>query len=822
MSLEAYSVAVKVSLINAVSPALLGLMRQFKAAGVEAEVLQRRIDGVKRGLLFSGVQIGLGVGLLAMLKPAVDQAKQFEQITTKFATSYGMGDIANDQAVKFAKSMDIMGASALDAMNLVYEAQGVFRESGALNLQQQFVGAKIAAPILAKLGFIESGLGADERASRHAQDLAMLRFIEARGGANDPRIFSGIADWGFRLSKSSGGIVDWSQLQQMTATAGPMTRTLSQDAISKLEPIIADLKGGRTGSGLRVAFQRLLGTQRGLPKQAVAEYMKLGLWDPSMVELTKQGSIKRFLGRPGEVFKGRLQFTNDPVDFFQNTFLPAIAKKYGAQILGNSPEAVTERAVEESLVFGPGTASAVFAQMDKLMPAIQRSLAAQQKSLGIDATYKATGKTLAGQEVDIAAKFHDLLLETGKVVLPVLVAGLEALLPVLKFISGWAQAHPRVFGGIIDGLMILGGALIVSGIYTGLAALGGLIDLVGGAIASAGILNLAAAAETIPVIGGAIGEGLLSLGIGIGGIGAAIAAIPVGTIVAVAAAIASVGVAIYEMWKHWDSSKTVFQNLKSEIGGFLDWAQAQTKTKRGGQVANSAEMAVPWLIPTVELLKHWQGVKTAFTAFFSGFAAEFTRNLAPLKAAWDGAQKALGGFIDWFSGFILKLENLIPPWMRGGAAAAHPAAPGSAPPKKNAGFDWMGMFGAAGNGAADTLFGKGLGYAQAVDAATRAAANNRKGIAALTTSHQTLAKAEIDGAHVVLTAMQNFAAQMARIPPPANAPTIQVTTHTSLDGRQIAKTVSIHQARAIGGVNAGIPWHDPNASLASPGAGYHR
>jgi hypothetical protein len=817
---EAYAVSVRVSLINAVSAGLLGMTRQFKTAGVEAAVLQRRLDGIKRSLLVGGLQIGVGVGLLAMFKPALDQAKQFQQLATQFST-YGMGDAANREAVKFAKSMNIMGASYVDAMKLIYESQGVFRESGALSLAQQFEGAKIASPILAKLSFIERGLSGDERSSRHAQDLAMLRFVEARGGANDPRAFAGIADWGFKLSKSSGGIVDWSQLQQMTATAGPMTRTLTQDAFSKLEPVIGDLKGGRVGSGLRVAFQRLLGTQRGLPKQAIQEYLKLGLWDPSKVELNKSGGIKQFLGTPGQVFKGRLDFLSDPVKFFEGTFFPAIAKKYGNQILGNTPEAIAERSVEESMVFGPGTASAVFSQIDKLMPAISRSLAAQNKQFGIDAAYRATGGTLAGKQVDMAAKFKSLLEQTGEVVLPLAVKGLEMLLPPLTWISNWAQRHPNVFGGIIDGIVLLGGALVTSGVINGLSGLLNLAKLIGPIVSSAAVLNTASWLTKIPLIGAALGGAGLDVGIFLG----AITAPAWVAIAAIGVAVGAAGLAIYQGWKHWDASKSVFANLKAEVGGFLSWASDRVRDHKTGKAvagAGAGGLGAAWLnSPLNAALVQWR------MDFEKGFSQAFAPSLAKwkdfskqLNGVGNDLKSGIGAVIAWLADKIAFVRSLIP-----GAGAAKPAPH----PAAKSGAQWVWWtakdYGAALGSLANT---KLLGPLTTLSAVTATLHHGTTDLSAqtakLTASHKALATAETNMAAAISTAAAKLAAPPAAKPvmPPARGQPIIIHHTTKLDGRPIAMNTSRYIADALAGHNIGNARFDHNTGLAAAGAGYHQ
>jgi hypothetical protein len=577
---EAYSIAVKVSLINGVAGGLLNMSKQFATAEMGAASLQRRMTSIGKQLLVGGVLVGAGVGILSLFKGPLEEAKRLQTEVAKFSL-YGLGGAANAEALNFAKNVNVAGSTYVDNMRLMTEAQGIFRESGKLTTREQLEGAKIATPILAKLAFIQSSMDPEKRQNAHTQDLAMLRFIEARGGANDPKTFASIADWGYKLQQSSGGVVDWSQLQQFMATAGIAGR-ITQNGLSALEPVVADLKGGRAGSGLRVADQRLLGTQRGLPKQAVAEYLKLGLWDKSKVELTPQGSISRFLGTPGSVLKDAEKQLQNPFAYFTENFLPAIAKKYGNWILGSDIKAVTARAVEESLVFGPGNASALYQQMDKLAPAIQRSLAAQSKQSGIDSAVAVGADTLEGKQLALHAKFHNLMEQTGETVLPMVVKGLDTLIPMLQGVSNWAKANPNMFAGVIKGLVALGvastaaGAILIGGATV--RALKLLFDVLGGAGSAVGAIGRVVKwLPLIPsLIGGVVGA-LDTLGI----ILAATVSVIGWPVIAVGAAIAGIGVIIWQFAKHWDSTKSVWSNIQHIVGGFFDWIVTKAKEIAG-------------------------------------------------------------------------------------------------------------------------------------------------------------------------------------------------------------------------------------------------
>ena len=120
------------------------------------------------------------------------------------------------QAVKFAKSADIVGTSSLQMMRYINEAQGVFKDAGLSNPLEQFQGAKLGAPLLARIHFAERTLGKPENSE--AQDKSFLRVVEMLGGVRDPARFADLADRAFKLQQSSGGTVDAELLRQVIAT----------------------------------------------------------------------------------------------------------------------------------------------------------------------------------------------------------------------------------------------------------------------------------------------------------------------------------------------------------------------------------------------------------------------------------------------------------------------------------------------------------------------------------------------------------------------------------------------------------------------------
>lgn len=479
--------------LGALSKHLLGIHTQTNQLTGGFNRLKLAIGGA--------LAIAGGVALIGAFKKPLEEAAKYQTQLARFK-QFGMADGINAAADKYARATRVMGSSATDMMRYMVEAQGVFRESGALTEQQALLGSRIAAPILAKINFANSSLSDEDRERYSKQDLMMLRFIEARGGANDPATFSRIADWGFKLIQSSGGNINWDQLRGLVKTAGAAGFNLSESAISKLEPVITDMGGGTVGSGMRVAFSRLLGIQRGLPKQAIQEYLSLGLWDPSKVELSSGGGVQRFLGKPGDVLKDREKFATDPVGFYIENFLPAISKKYGQQILGDTVSAKVQRAAEITNVFGPGSAGNVFSQIDKLMPAILRSVAAQNKALGIDASDKNAAQTLRGKEIILQKNWQTLMLQLGDHVLPLAIKGLTFLNRAIEKLSNWAALHPGQMDFFVKTVLVVGAALTGLGIVAvGAAAVlaigagGPLAIIIAGIAALAGAVGVLALAN---------------------------------------------------------------------------------------------------------------------------------------------------------------------------------------------------------------------------------------------------------------------------------------------------------------------------------------
>lgn len=411
-----------------------------------------------------------GKDMFGMLGGPIEEAAKYQQAVAKFSL-YGLGDKLNAEAVKFANSMHIFGTSMTDAMEDVNEAQGVFRESG-LTGSKALAGAKLAAPLLAKIAAATSGLDSESQAKMHTQGLDMLRFIEMRGGLSSPGKFNEIANEGWKAIRSSGGNVAWSQLRQFMSTGSVAAQGLSDTALfGEMEPIIGEMKGGAAGHAYMTAYSRMNGLQRLMPRIFQNEVLKLGLWDRSKLTFNSQGGIKDMKGNP---LIGANVFSSSPFEYYKNVVVPAYRKN------GITKDQDVFR--ENAVLFG-NTGGKMFSIMYRQMEQIENSVKSQQKTLGIDASVNAVKGTFAGQMLNYHKQMATLQTQLGLVILPMLIRGLKWLNPLLEKAGNWIGAHSTLTKGLvivfgaIAGLALVGGSII---------AIAGGFSLIGGAIAAGG------------------------------------------------------------------------------------------------------------------------------------------------------------------------------------------------------------------------------------------------------------------------------------------------------------------------------------------------
>lgn len=494
MAFEAYSVAVKLSLINHVSAGLMMISKSLHGTGADVDKLNAKLASIGKQAAIGGAMFGGGLAIAALFKAPLEEAKKYQTEMAKFSL-FGMSDQVNAESDRFVKSMNSMGTSITTNLKLFTEAQGVFRESG-IGGMQALDGAKLAAPILAKIAYATSGLSEESQAKMKTASMSMLRYIEDSGGLKSPQRFGELADAGWRMTQTSGGAVDWEQLRQFKARAGVAAMNMTDDAMAMFEPIITMLKGQTAGFSQRTAYNRLNGIIK-IPNQVAHELVNNGVWDNSKVIWNSQGGIKAFKGNP---LKQADLFSSNSIEFYEKVIMP-MHKKMGI---------TTDSAIAQSnaMLFG-STGGAMFTLIDKNMEKLHMSLQAQHSALGIDASVAKVHQTLGGKEEEFTAKWRDLMLNLGGAILPMACDALDKLNPRLKALGIWIGDNPGKVDTFTYALMGLSAFLIGGGLINMVIAAGRGFWLLGIALR---FVTLTSLAPMLPVIA-RFGTSLLVFGV---------------------------------------------------------------------------------------------------------------------------------------------------------------------------------------------------------------------------------------------------------------------------------------------------------------------
>lgn len=378
--------------------------------------------------------LAIAYGGFQFMQSAVEAGAEYQTLLARFS-AYGMGDAAVKEADKFAQATKVMGASKNDMLRFFVEAQGVFRESGELTTEDQLKGARLAAPMMAKMQFAMTSMDPAANHMTHAKEMDMLRFVEQAGGLNSPAKFNSIMNNAYKAVQSSGGNIDFSQLRQFMARAGTSAYNLSDSALyAKLEPIIGEMKGGAAGDALMTAYNRLTGTIK-LPNQVVKQLEDMGVWDKSKIIHNSMGGIKSIVGGPGSQLTDLKLLASDPVEFYEKVIRP----KYAAK--GMSEEQIQ---LQNNVIFGR-QGGKMFNLIEKQMHVIDLAAKAFEKQMGIDDASRQTAGTYTGKRVDFDAKWKDFqlaLVQDGGL-LDTFTKGLTSLTTFLQKLTEFSNAHPK-------------------------------------------------------------------------------------------------------------------------------------------------------------------------------------------------------------------------------------------------------------------------------------------------------------------------------------------------------------------------------------------
>lgn len=443
MAFEAYSVAIKLSLVNHVSSGLAMLSSQLKAAHGDAGQLQSRLNSIQKMATSGLMMVGAGLGIAAMFKSPLDEARQMQAETARFA-SLGFGDKISSQALKFAQGMETFGTSARDNMTLVSDAMAVFKD---------LHHAEFAAPLMAKMKFAnEAVFGGEKGGANERKFMDMLKVIEFRGGLSSEKEFFTQADYVQKVITGSRNRVDASQLLQALKTGGvALTRRENEKFYLGAEPLIQEFGGQRYGTGAMSIYQNLVQARGTITAQQ--ELYRLGLLKKDMVVFNKLGKLKKAL--PGAFVGSSILESEGELALLEKVLLPAFAKK---GVVGD--EAIIR---EIGMILGNRTGSGLMARIYQQMATLKKQIEANKHAMGIDELDAKAQTTYDGQKIRLHAQWRDLMLQLGVSVLPMAIVAVKGLNGFMFTLNDFLKKNGDSARILARDMLLLGGALVIGG-----------------------------------------------------------------------------------------------------------------------------------------------------------------------------------------------------------------------------------------------------------------------------------------------------------------------------------------------------------------------
>ncbi|WP_353627543.1 hypothetical protein ABNQ24_12265 [Ralstonia pseudosolanacearum] len=465
MSIDAYKIAVQISLVENVTRGLATLSRYFKAADTDAKALEARIAKIGKMAAAGGILAGAGAAGLKMFEVPLNKAMEYERFLARMR-QMGLGDSQIKDAEKFVEATKMINTSVLDRMRIFTEAQGAFRQSG-MSGDKALEAAKTMTPVLATYEVAMQTLsGPSHAAAEHAMR-NLNKTVEMMGGLGDTKRAQEIADGIFKTVQSSGKMVDERQLKQFFAYGSSATNQQDlRTVFGGLEPIIGELGGSTTAVGLRTAYTRTNGMMALMPRRLKEEMKRLGMTDET--------------GKQQTTDLARLQATNII------GYTEEIMRRYQAAGITSQ----TDRERENAIIFGTNGAK-VFNKIMSQMGVLHESLEAYDKAKGAsDVVNDPQNQKLMAQQ-NLAKKVEDfqLALARNGGLLDMATKGLTLFANGMERLTKFANDHPTITkfavaaGLALSGLMLLGGGVLL--LKSALAALS-LVGIPGIASAIAG------------------------------------------------------------------------------------------------------------------------------------------------------------------------------------------------------------------------------------------------------------------------------------------------------------------------------------------------
>jgi hypothetical protein len=514
MSLDAYSVAIRISLTNMVSQGLLAMSKDL--LGVERQVvnLQDKFSALKTIAAGWGVS-HIGNGMLSAMEKSVDASKEYtRQLSLMRAAGMSNLEVANATGSAWKTSRDVITSTAAQNLESIRELRSAFGPD-AEHMKEVYAVLPIAMrtrAILESLTGKEQGNVGFDMAK--AVELKTPGVMTVEAMQRNMELMS-------KTLMAMGGTLNANDFhmaikQSKTAAFGASDDFVYNYLPTLMQEVKSKVGGAQSaGTAWMTAYRAVI--QGIIKKSSIPVWESLGLISGNDVVKNSTGAMQL---KPGAV-KGAQLFQENPYVWAQTVLGPAV-ESYGKAHNLNREQTL-------SAMFGDRNAQWFFNTLLAKAPQFERDKKLVNSTNDSFTAYQELLKTNP-QIADMAmrAQWSNIQAQIGFQILPKLIPVMIKFANALSSISDWADKNPGTFKDVVLGFTGIGVALSVIGkimMTAGLIKFLGLGEMLGSVVA---------------MLGGPV----------------------VWTFIAVAAA----GALIY---KNWDKIGPILKNMWSDFKGIM-------------------------------------------------------------------------------------------------------------------------------------------------------------------------------------------------------------------------------------------------------------
>lgn len=270
MDIEAYKVAVRLSLTENVTAGLIGLTRHFATAENSAARLRNQLTSIGKMTAVGGGLMAIGFGLTKGIDAALKSAKDVARAQADFKTlNLNATEMAEVNAKAMEQTHKTLGSTIAGNIRLIQDLHTAFGDlHHALEFAPQFTRYETV---------VKAALG--ERAADGAVN-AMARALEHRGGkvVNDPKEFQKELAMATQVQLATRNRVSPKDYLQASQTGKMAYALLSPEYLYGQFAGLMSMNGGfQSGTALMTAFSSLIGGH--MDKKAKGFLADIGMYE---------------------------------------------------------------------------------------------------------------------------------------------------------------------------------------------------------------------------------------------------------------------------------------------------------------------------------------------------------------------------------------------------------------------------------------------------------------------------------------------------------------------------------------------------------------